>query len=75
MHTDLNAIDMSGIPTTLAIIGAITLLVLALRWFNRTFPQVAETFKDMTPWMEWTEKEPVDIMAPSLQHPNYRRWN
>ena len=59
---DPNRIDLAGLPTTFAIIGVVTLIVLALRYFNQKFPQVTDRIKDATPWMGWTEK-PSEIYA------------
>ena len=53
---DPNRIDLAGLPTTFAIIGVVTLIVLALRSSTQTFPQHADRNKDATPWMVRTEK-------------------
>jgi hypothetical protein len=52
-------IDLSGIPTTLAILGAIALLVLIVKFFNQKTNMIAR-FKALTPWMEWEVVETDD---------------
>jgi len=58
---DPNAFDLAGIPTTLAIIGALVLIVSALRLIHKMQPNLAERIKDATPWMGWTEKETEQV--------------
>lgn len=73
---DPNRLDVSGIPTTLAIIGVLALIVLALKHFNKKFPQVRSTIVDATPWMGWEDTEPVDVReipVPASPYHDYAR--
>lgn len=73
---DPNRIDFAGLPTTLAIIGAVTLIVIALKAVNRLFPEIVERFKDATPWMGWVEEDDTEEIPPFVTrafHP-INRW-
>lgn len=76
MHTDMNAFDISGIPTTLAIIGVAALVVLALKTFAKKFPEVVERIKDATPWMGWTmsDTEMQSIYVNTADRYTVNRW-
>lgn len=75
-------IDIAGIPTTLAIIAVMALIVLVLRYFNKKHPQALETFKDWTPWMGWVEDDDDEYYYQShtvryripRQTENLNRW-
>lgn len=69
---DPNRIDLAGLPTTFAIIGVVTVIVFALRYFNQKFPQVAEQIKAATPWMGWCEEVKPDY---TVRHRNATRPN
>lgn len=76
---DPNAIDLAGIPTTLAIIGVLVLTALALRYFNKKFPQVAARIKNSTPWMGWAEEatdeyEYLNATTRIPRHVYLNRW-
>lgn len=73
---DPNSFDITGIPTTLTIIAVCVMIVLALRHFNKKFPQVRSTIVDATPWMGWEDTEPVDvgqIPVPASAYHDYPR--
>lgn len=63
---DQNQIDFAGLPTTLAVIGVVALIVIALKAVNRLFPEIAERFKAMTPWMGWVVKDDTVAVPPFL---------
>lgn len=73
---DPNKIDFAGLPTTLAIIGAVFLIVISLRTVNRLFPQLLIDFKNATPWMGWVEEDDTEyvptFVSTAFHSPN--RW-
>lgn len=71
---DPNRIDIAGLPTTFAIIGAVFLIVYTLRYFAKKNPELVERAKDATPWMGWSEPEQqlISTRRPINRHTN--RW-
>lgn len=53
---DPNAIDLSALPHTLAIIGVVAIIWITLKCLNKKYNWVAR-IEAATPWMEWNHEE------------------